>query len=417
MEKRICPYCGEEIAATAKKCRFCGEWFTENNDSQPVSSPKTVSQSPSIQDESPRTPSAGQHPTVHVESVEEKGFFKTYFMDSFIRPYANFTGYTSRKEFWLTYVAMIIISLGLTGIALLIFGLTGAAGMMVAMVVMALVSLAFVIPGLAISCRRLRDGGFNPWMILLSLVPFIGPLALLVLFCLPSKSEYEQSDSRFNTVDTMITGGCILLAVAGIWLSISSLSGLTDSGYDLGDDEAYLRDEASEVEPVIPVEEIGRADDDTIAVPVKINDRILTDVDESLLDLVWNPQEIFESGAPLVNYRIGNDYDKIFNETGSTHTSFKGTGQIGDNSVSLKCWLTEDGELHGRYTHENGTKLDANGYIQAGGSLYIQLGHDSQKSEWILQPVSDEIPGTYRYEGFWGRNRKPSYLVFVEESY
>lgn len=27
MERKKCPFCGEEIAATAKKCRFCGEWL------------------------------------------------------------------------------------------------------------------------------------------------------------------------------------------------------------------------------------------------------------------------------------------------------------------------------------------------------------------------------------------------------
>jgi predicted RNA-binding Zn-ribbon protein involved in translation (DUF1610 family) len=30
-EKRCCPYCGKEIMAAAKKCRFCGKWLTADN--------------------------------------------------------------------------------------------------------------------------------------------------------------------------------------------------------------------------------------------------------------------------------------------------------------------------------------------------------------------------------------------------
>ena len=29
MDRKNCPYCGEEIAASAKKCRFCGEWLED----------------------------------------------------------------------------------------------------------------------------------------------------------------------------------------------------------------------------------------------------------------------------------------------------------------------------------------------------------------------------------------------------
>ena len=30
METKICPYCGEEILATAKKCKHCGEWLDKS---------------------------------------------------------------------------------------------------------------------------------------------------------------------------------------------------------------------------------------------------------------------------------------------------------------------------------------------------------------------------------------------------
>ena len=32
-ETKKCPYCGEEIMATARKCKHCGEWFETQVDS------------------------------------------------------------------------------------------------------------------------------------------------------------------------------------------------------------------------------------------------------------------------------------------------------------------------------------------------------------------------------------------------
>lgn len=39
MKRKNCPYCGEEIALLAKKCRFCGEWLYEESDVQEEGSP------------------------------------------------------------------------------------------------------------------------------------------------------------------------------------------------------------------------------------------------------------------------------------------------------------------------------------------------------------------------------------------
>lgn len=40
MNKKKCPYCGEEINSSAVKCRFCGEWLTE---SAPAAAENTTS--------------------------------------------------------------------------------------------------------------------------------------------------------------------------------------------------------------------------------------------------------------------------------------------------------------------------------------------------------------------------------------
>lgn len=237
MERKKCPCCGEEIAATAKKCRFCGEWLTDAG--------------------------GGVTPA--------KGFFETYFVDPYVRRYADFSGYTATKEFWLTYLAVAIITTGLGGLALLISASGGTVGMTVAIIIMSLVSLALIIPGLAISVRRLRDAGFSPWFMLLSLIPGVGALALLVMFCLPSKQPYEQpSASRFDTTDAITTAVCIALIIAGLWMSVKSMGSAFGSDYDNSDltedynNESY--DDPDDDRVVEPAEEASAYEEGDAAI-------------------------------------------------------------------------------------------------------------------------------------------------------
>ena len=259
MERRKCPYCGEEIAATAKKCRFCGEWLEKpqqpvQRPAQPQPQPQPIQPQP-VQPQQPQRPAPqpqpvyqpqptpnqpdpqpeAEEPQPEVEEYQPKGFFQNYLVDCFLRPYADFSGVTSRKEFWLCYVAMIVASIGLTGLVLLLMAVAGVSGGLIATILCSIVGLGLVVPGLAISVRRLRDAGLSPWLILVMLVPGLGALALLIMFCLPTKYEHEETETRFNMVDGIVTGGCVVLLGIGVWLSLSALGSLGQSGYDLGE--------------------------------------------------------------------------------------------------------------------------------------------------------------------------------------
>ena len=426
MERRKCPYCGEEIAATAKKCRFCGEWLEKPQ--QPAQRPAQPQPAPQIQPQpvqpqQPQRPAPqpqpvyqpqptpnqpdpqpeAEEPQPEVEEYQPKGFFQNYLVDCFLRPYADFSGVTSRKEFWLCYVAMIVASIGLTGLVLLLMAVAGVSGGLIATILCSIVGLGMVVPGLAISVRRLRDAGLSPWLLLVSLVPGLGALALLVMYCLPTKYEHEETETRFNMVDGIATGGCVVLLGIGVWMSLSALGSLGQSGYDLGE----FGDD--EVGAAVLDEDYDEAD--TISVPVEAEPAYSGG--KTLMDYVADPSWVRRGMAGLTELTIGNNFDEVADRTGSTHTYFRAFGAIDGSSVRMRCWLTEDGEIHGRYTHENGTTLDANGFIQPDGDLYIQLGHGSSKSEWRLSPVVSE--SGLRYEGTWGRHNKPSYLTFLED--
>lgn len=233
--RKKCPYCGEEIAATAKKCRFCGEWLEpamSSTTSQPSAAPAMPPVTQAVSSSQPQQ-------TVEMDEPDEaKGFFETYFLDSLVKRYADFSGSCSRKEYWLTVVAITILGIGVAGVGEIIEGLGGAAGVIIGMALVALFDLALAVPGLAISCRRLRDAGYSPWLILLCLIPLIGSLALLVMFCRPSKVGHEEEEARFGAADSAILAGCIILFGIGIWLAFNSSASLTDE-YDLGPDSFY----------------------------------------------------------------------------------------------------------------------------------------------------------------------------------
>jgi uncharacterized membrane protein YhaH (DUF805 family) len=105
-----------------------------------------------------------------------------------LRRYAEFSGRSRRKEYWMFVLLNLLIAVAVWALMALLYiaGLSETdmtAIMMPVFILYALVALAFVIPGLAVTVRRLHDTDRSGWNILLGLIPLVGAIVLLVFYC------------------------------------------------------------------------------------------------------------------------------------------------------------------------------------------------------------------------------------------
>ena len=110
---------------------------------------------------------------------------------SFFKGYVDFTGRSTRSEYWLVWLTNILLLIPFYSAyfdvifseendgALLVFG--GLA------IIYMIFGLALFLPWLALTVRRLRDAGFHWALIFVGFIPMVGGIALLVLLAMPSK--------------------------------------------------------------------------------------------------------------------------------------------------------------------------------------------------------------------------------------
>ncbi len=107
------------------------------------------------------------------------------------RRYAEFSGRSRRREYWMFVLFTVLVSVAID----VLFGtpdyrrvgmsvgfsteLSGTGG-----IIHNLFGLASFIPGLAVAVRRLHDQDRSGWLLLLAFIPILGWFALLVLMCL-----------------------------------------------------------------------------------------------------------------------------------------------------------------------------------------------------------------------------------------
>ena len=108
---------------------------------------------------------------------------------NFFKYYATFSGRSSRSEYWYIWLYWSLLFLGVLSFTFV----PSVEVQFIGLVAFYIIGIGHLVPFLAIYARRLRDGGFSPYLTFLLLVPF-GGLALIVLMMFPSKEPATHSE-------------------------------------------------------------------------------------------------------------------------------------------------------------------------------------------------------------------------------
>lgn len=107
-----------------------------------------------------------------------------------LNKYADFSGRARRREYWtFTIVNVVLIIVGVivdNVVGTIVFD--GPFGYLSLAII-----IATIIPGLAVTVRRLHDSGKSGWYYLLSFIPYAGGILMLVMMLLDSEPNENQN--------------------------------------------------------------------------------------------------------------------------------------------------------------------------------------------------------------------------------
>ena len=119
----------------------------------------------------------------------------------FWKGYVDFTGRSTPSDYWFAYSAHLLIFFAwylLLAVFERMEAETGSSDLFTIGVILLLIFFAYgvatVLPGIAITVRRLRDAGYNWPYIFIPLIPFVGIFILIFLLCQPTKVEVPSNN-------------------------------------------------------------------------------------------------------------------------------------------------------------------------------------------------------------------------------
>lgn len=146
-----------------------------------------------------------------------------------LKKYAQFSGRAPRAEYWWFTLANLVVSfvIGMLEGAL---GLSGESGLSSFGVLSIIFSLALIVPGIAVTVRRLHDTNRTGWWILAPIIPYAAGVAMMMPALLNPEGA-SIGTSMGGAVIFMLVGGLLALALL-VFMILPGNSGANNYGPD-----------------------------------------------------------------------------------------------------------------------------------------------------------------------------------------
>jgi len=117
-----------------------------------------------------------------------------------LKRYADFSGRSRRKEYWMFVLGLVIAFVALA----LVEGVLGLGGSVAGVYgpLTLILGIAIIVPSIAVQVRRFHDQDKSGWFVLLGLIPFVGGLIVLVFMVL----EGTNGPNRFGADPKGVSG-------------------------------------------------------------------------------------------------------------------------------------------------------------------------------------------------------------------
>lgn len=185
----FCKYCGSEIDTGSTFCSKCGKRLTP----EPAFSP------PFYQPRQPNetNPIIIETPNKQVERPKRSVTFVEAIKNSYIN-YANFKGRAVPTEYWYVYLYHLIVALVLS--LAMYSNFFDLETINAIRFISHAWSIVHLIPGIAVTVRRLHDTGHSAAYYWFMLIPIAGPFIFLYRLCCSSDYDNAWGLSPYNTL-------------------------------------------------------------------------------------------------------------------------------------------------------------------------------------------------------------------------